>query len=273
MPGALAQDGYFGAKLVSVFKDPMHPGRSGHRGVVALFEPRLGSPVCIADAEEITLIRTASASALATDVLSRPESSVLAILGTGHQAIAHVSAIACVRKLSRVVLWGRTRDRANRAMREIEKETSLKVQIAEYPEAAVRDADIVCTATGAATPILFGRWLKPGMHINLVGSSGPATAEADDELVRRASYFVESRQTALAQAGELLNAIASGAVTESHIRAEIGEVLLGRKAGRTSANEVTVYKSLGHSVQDLASAVYLYERLAGVPRAEGNAVS
>jgi ornithine cyclodeaminase len=263
MPGALAIDGYFGAKLVSVFADTEHPGRSLHRGVVVLFEGVEGHPVCVADAEEITAIRTAAASAAATDALARPDAAALTVLGCGRQAEAHVRAIGVVRPISSVTIWGRDPARAAALAGRLSGDGVAAVGTTASAAAAVAHADIVCATTGAAEPILEGAWLNPGVHVNLVGSSGPAQAEADNEVVRRARYIVDSRDSALAKAAEFLRARAAGAVDDDHLLGEIGEVLLGRLPGRTDAADITVYKSVGHAVQDLAAAAYLYESGAG----------
>ncbi|HEY3951093.1 ornithine cyclodeaminase family protein [Phenylobacterium sp.] len=267
MPGALAVDGYFGAKLVSVFADPARPGRSLHRGVVVLFEAAGGRPVCVADAEEITAIRTAAASAVATDALARPDAAALSVLGCGRQAEAHVRAIGRVRALRQVTLWGRDPARAATLAERLNHAGVGPVRTAASVAAAVADADIVCATTGAVDPILQGAWLNPGVHVNLVGSSGPAQAEADAEVVRRARYIVDSRESALAKAAEFLRAREAGVVGDDHLLGEIGEVLLGRLASRTGAADITVYKSVGHAVQDLAAAAYLYESGAGAPTA------
>jgi len=216
--------------------------------------------VCFADAEEVTLIRTAAASAVATEALSRPESSRLAVLGSGRQAVAHAVALSQVRRLEKIVVWGRTRDRAESAAERIADLCALDVSAADDVATAVADADLICTTTSAPNPILLGNWVRPGTHINLVGSSGPSTAEADNDLVCRASFFVDSTQSALAQAGEFLRTKATGRIRDDHIRAEIGSVLLGRHPGRCEADEITIYKSLGHAAQDLKATAYLYER-------------
>lgn len=262
MPGALGRQDYFGAKLISVFADPERPGRSAHRGVVALFDGKSGFPLCIADAEAVTLIRTASASALATKVLAREQASVLAIIGCGQQAAAHVEAISRVRQLRQIVVWGRSTVTATSFAERLAGTTRLSIRVANDIESAVREADIVCTVTASREPILKGTWLRAGTHVNLVGASGPTAAEADCELVRRSRYFVDSRQAALTQAGELLRAKESGTVDDGHIAGEIGEVLAGRCEGRLGNDEITVYKSLGHAVQDLAATAYVYQQLA-----------
>jgi len=260
MPGALGQDGYFGAKLVSVFGDPERPGRTAHHGLVVLFEGESGHPVCVADAGAVTRIRTAAATAVATDALARSDARTLVLIGHGHQAGAHLEAISQVRSLSRVLVWGRDPARAQAFADETGASLGLPVEAAGDARAAVAQADIVCTLTSSPEPVLQGGWLQPGAHVNLVGSSGPATVEADHEVVTRGRYFVESRETAWAAAAELLRARDAGLVGESHVCGEIGEVLAGKAQGRRSDDEITVYKSLGHAVQDLAAMAHLHER-------------
>ncbi|WP_454759980.1 ornithine cyclodeaminase family protein [Caulobacter segnis] len=250
MPAALLDAEVFGAKLVSVFADGQ--GRKAHEGVVVLFDGVGGAPVCVADAGEVTAIRTAAASAVATDVLARPDANRLAILGTGRQAAAHIEAIGKVRNLKSVTVWGRDLQRTRAFAAE------LSVEAAPDVESAVAGADIVCTVSTAVDPILNGAWLEPGTHVNVVGSSGPMAAEIDAELVRVSRFVVDHREHVLVHGGEFLRAKAQGLVGDDHIAGEIGEVLAGRVEGRQSADQITVYKSLGHAAQDLAVAAWLY---------------
>jgi len=256
MPGALGERDMFGAKLISVFGDPARPGRRRHRGLVVLFEPEEGRPVCIADAEEITLIRTAAASAVATDALARADARVLLLMGTGGQARTHLAALPLVRRFERILIWGR--DPAKAEALAAEYADRLPTEAIADARTGTEAADVICTLTGASTPILFGDWVRPGTHLNIVGSSAPGPIEIDVPLVARARYIADSRASALAAAAEFLVAREAGVVTDSHIVGEIGEVLLGRVPGRTSADDITLYKSLGHAVQDLAAAAHLY---------------
>lgn len=260
MPAAMSERGVFGAKLVSVFKRP--DGTKAHEGVVLLFDPDSGAPVCLADAGEVTAIRTAAASAVATDALARPEASVLALLGTGRQAAAHALAIAKVRDLRQIRVWGRTSERAQAFAAEVAAETGVET-IALTLDAAVVGADIVCTVTAATDPILGAAQVARGTHINVVGSSGPAQAEIAGDLVAASRFIVDHREHVLAHGGEFLRAKAAGLVDDAHIAAEIGEVLSGARPGRTCAADITLYKSLGHAAQDLAAAAWLYRDLTG----------
>jgi len=258
MPGAMGERAVFGAKLISVFPENFNRGIQSHQGLVVLFDPESGAPVCAAHAGEITAIRTAATSAVATDVLARKDSRQLAILGYGEQAATHVRAISKVRKLEVVTIWGRSPERAHIFAVRMQAELGLPILVAATVRDAVADADVVCTVTAASEPILRGEWLKPGTHVNVVGSGFAGPAEVDNDLVVRSRFFVDSREGVLQQGAEFLRAKAAGLITDDHIVAEIGQVLAGDVAGRRSEDEITVYKSLGHVVQDLASAWALY---------------
>lgn len=256
MPGTLGDDDMFGAKLVSVFADPERPSLRRHRGLVVLFEPDEGRPVCIADAEEITRIRTAAATAVATDGLARPDARVLLVMGTGAQARAHLDALTLVRRFERILIWGRTPASMDALVAQYEDR--LPVTVAPDARIAAGAADVICTVTNSATPVLLGGWLRPGTHVNLVGSSGPGPVEVDSNLVAASRYIADSRASAFDAAAEFLVAKADGRIDDSHIVGEIGEVLLGNVQGRRTPDEITVYKSLGHAVQDLATTAHLY---------------
>jgi ornithine cyclodeaminase/alanine dehydrogenase-like protein (mu-crystallin family) len=258
MPGAAADT--FGAKLISVFPGNFAKGVQSHQGFVALFDPADGATVAMLHAGEITAIRTAAASAAATRVLARQDARRLAILGYGEQAETHARAMALVRPLSEIVLWGRSPERALVVARRLEDELSLPVSVAPTVREAVAGADIVCAVSAAPEPILEGAWVAPGAHVNLVGSSTAATREADDALVARGRLFADHREGVLRQGGEVIHAIAAGLIDEAHVLGEIGEVMAGSLTGRRAEDEVTIYKSLGAIVQDLFSGWHVYRR-------------
>jgi ornithine cyclodeaminase len=268
MPGYIADPPLFGVKTVAKYSHP--PGSppelslGSHVGIVQLFDAQTGLLLAIIEGGSLTAIRTAAASALATDALARPDARRLAILGTGEQARRHVTAMAAVRPIDHVAVWGRNPAHALAFAAGL----GLPARVAATVESAVADADIICTTTPAVDPILNGAAVRPGTHVNLVGSAIPTTAEADVALVARSEFYADYREAALAQAGELRNAIAAGAVTADHIRGEIGEVLLGKAPGRSGDEAITVYKSLGVTAQDLAAAdVVLHAaRAAGMGR-------
>jgi ornithine cyclodeaminase/alanine dehydrogenase-like protein (mu-crystallin family) len=260
MPGALAAHGPFGAKLISVFHENFAKGIQSHQGLVILFDPETGAPVCVLHAGEITAIRTAAASAVATDALARKDARRMAVLGYGEQAATHMRAIRKVRDLESIVLWGRSPERARAFAERMQTELGVPVTAARSVKEAVANADIVCTVTSAPEPILKGEWVRPGTHLNLVGSSYAGPVEVDNDLVVRSRFIADSREGVLAQGAEFLRAKAAGLIGDDHIVAEIGQVLAGQIPGRRSNEEITAYKSLGHVVQDLASAWALYSQ-------------
>jgi ornithine cyclodeaminase/alanine dehydrogenase-like protein (mu-crystallin family) len=258
MPGALGDNAAFGAKLVSVYPENFAKGRQSHQGLVVLFEPSTGEPVCVAHAGEITAIRTAAASAVATDALARAGAERLSILGYGEQAATHARALLKVRAIRAVRVWGRSIERAETFCHRMSAELDIPFSCSPTVEEVVSDADIVCTVTAAREPILKGAWIRAGTHLNLVGSSVAGPAEVDSDLVARSRFIADSREGVLRQGAEFLRAREEGVIDDSHIVAEIGEVLAGDIEGRRSDSEITVYKSLGHVVQDLASVWALY---------------
>jgi ornithine cyclodeaminase len=267
MPGATAD--VFGAKLLSVYPDNFAKGRQSHQGFVALFDPESGETAAMLHAGEITAIRTAAASAAATQVLAREDAHRLAILGYGEQAHAHAVAMAQARPLTAIALWGRAPERAAALAARLEAELSLPVAVASSVREAVAEADIICAVTAASEPILEGAWLAPGTHVNLVGSSVATAREVDDDLVVRARVFADHREGVLVQGGEIVHAMAAGLIDETHVLGEIGEVMSGAKPGRATAADITLYKSLGAIAQDLFCGWYVYRRAL----AEGRGVT
>lgn len=260
MPGYLAEPECFGVKLVSLIPRNKPPQYSSHLGLVLLFEVEHGQPVALLDAAEITAIRTAAVSGLATRLLARPDASSLAILGAGEQASSHLAAMLAVRKLKRVRVWARDRDKAAVFAQSEGAKHGIPIEVADTVKDAVTQADIICTVTKAREPILLGEWIEPGTHLNIVGSSVAATAEIDTPAVLKSRFFVDYRSSTITEGGEYLRALRAGAITPEHILAEIGEVANGSKAGRTSPNDVTLYKSLGIAPEDLASAHYVLQK-------------
>ena len=260
MPGYLGDPECFGVKLVSLIPRNKPPQYSSHLGIVLLFEVEHGQPVAMLDAAEITAIRTAAASGLATQLLARPDASDLAILGAGEQASSHLAAMLCVRTLRRIRVWGRDPHKTAAFAQAESAMHGITVEVAETPRDAVTGADIICTVTKAREPILLGEWIQPGAHLNVVGSSVATTAEIDIPTVVKSRFFVDCRSSTLTEGGDYLRALRAGAITPEHILAEIGEVANGSKVGRTSPNDVTLYKSLGIAPQDLASAHYVLHK-------------
>jgi ornithine cyclodeaminase/alanine dehydrogenase-like protein (mu-crystallin family) len=255
-----------GAKVVSVFPGNHDAGLDSHQGFVLLFEAGHGRPLAVADAAAITAVRTAAVSALATRLLARPGETELALLGSGVQAETHLAALLAVRPIARVRVWSRTPERARRFAAAMTETHGLPVEAAPTAEAAVAGAGIVCTLTSARESVLEGDWLAPGAHVNAVGSCSPAARELDAEAVARARLFVDSRESALAEAGDLLSAIAQGAVAADHIAGELGDLVAGRVTGRTRDDEITLFESLGIGIEDLAATHHVYAKAVAAGR-------
>ena len=261
MHGAVGPSRFCGVKAITVFGDPARPGRHRHRGTVTLFDATSGELLCVVDAEAVTRLRTAATSAVATDVLATAGSNSLGVFGTGVQAYEHVRFISLVRRLDRVVIWGRDFARGRMLADRVRSQLGLSAEATEHGEAAA-DCEILCTVTASPTPILPGAWVRPGAHVNLVGSSRASSCETDTALVAKSRFFADSRGAVQAQGAEFILAKASGVVGDDHIVGELGDVLSGTVAGRQEPDEITVFKSLGCIEQDLAAAWIAYEHSA-----------
>jgi ornithine cyclodeaminase/alanine dehydrogenase-like protein (mu-crystallin family) len=207
------------------------------------------------NASPITAIRTAAVSGIATRALAREDANVLAIIGAGHQAHPHIAAMLEARQFEQIKIAARSVESAE----QLAADWPLAVAV-ESAEEALRDADVVCTVTSSAEPVVLGDWLKPGAHVNAVGACFPNIRELDGEAIARATLFTDRRESCENEAGDYVLALAEGAIAEDHIQAELGEVLAGAHPGRTSEDEITVFESLGLAVEDLASAEYLVGR-------------
>ncbi len=256
MPGALGHPPVFGAKLISYF--PKNTSLPVIQGVIALFDGESGRLKALIDATSVTALRTAAASGMATRALAREGASTLALLGCGVQAEHHLRAMRAVRPIERVLVWGRSVDKAA-AFAKRSAAGGLKVEAVPDAKTAIEAADLVCTVTGSRTPVLEGLWLKPGAHVNLVGAFTPTTREADTDTILRSRVFVEILEFALREAGDLLIPMAEGRMTAAHVVGEIADVLTGAITGRQSASDITAYKSLGNVAQDLATAEFAHE--------------
>ncbi len=260
MPGALQNPDVAGVKIVSVFPGNADTPYESHQGAVLLFEKKHGCLLAVVDAGEITAIRTAAASGAATRVLALDDAGDLALLGTGTQARSHLDAMRSVRTLRRVRVWDRQHDKAERFADVHAKRCGLRIEAVSSVRDAVDGADLVCTTTGASEPILEGGWLAPGAHVNAVGACFPSARELDTEAVKRARVFVDCRESAMHEAGDLLIPIREGALDASHLQGEIGDVLLDRVEGRTGPHDVTLFKSLGIAIEDVAAVEHVYRK-------------
>lgn len=261
MPGMLGslqgKDPIAGAKVITVMPGNHAHGEESHQGVVLLFDQERGRPLAVLDATAVTAIRTAAASAVATRVLAREDAGDLAILGSGTQARSHLEAMRAVRLVRRVRVWSRNPESARR----FAGEAGETVEPMASAQEAVEGADLICTVTAATSPVLQGDWISPGAHVNAVGACTPKARELDSAAVARSRLFVDRRESALAEAGDFLLARSEGAVTDDHILGELGEVLERRIPGRRSGEEITLFKSLGIAVEDLAAGRHVYRKV------------
>lgn len=261
MPSYRAGDrAAYGLKAVCFFAGNPALGLDSHQGGVMLFSAETGELLALMNASAITAIRTAAVSGAATKLLARDDASELAIIGSGVQARAHLEAMSCVRAIKRARVASLTIDHARRFAEAIGSRHAFPIEPVESVEAAVRGADLIVTATTAEHPILKREWISAGAHLNVVGSSIPTTREVDTATMAAATLFVDRRESTLNEGGDYLFAMREGAIGPDHIRAEIGELLIDKHPGRTSPEEITLFKSLGLAIEDLASAAYLYRK-------------
>ena len=260
MPAYVGSPPAIGAKVITVFPDNHGTALDSHQGAVLLFEGDHGSLVAVMDASSITAIRTAAVSGLATRLLAREDAADLAILGTGVQARTHLEAMCAVRPVKRARVWSRNAAAVRELATRASERHGIPVAPAASARAAVDGADIVCTVTASREPVLSGEWLAEGAHVNAVGASLASARELDTAAVARGRLYVDRRESALNEAGDFLIPKREGAICDDHIVGELGELLLGRVPGRRRDNEVTIFKSLGLAVEDVAAARFLYER-------------
>ena len=249
-----------GAKVITVFPGNDATPYDSHIGVVLLFDATYGRLLAVADASSITAIRTAAVSGLATRLLSRPESRELALLGAGVLAMPHLEAVRAVRPIERVRVWSRSGTRAEEFAKRARALGDLEVQVCASARDAVTGADVVCTITSSRMPVLQGAWISPGTHVNAVGASLSSARELDTAAVQMASLYVDRRESTLAEAGDFLIPRSEGAVDDTHILGELGDLVRGTVVGRTSRDQVTLFKSLGLAVEDVAALRHVYER-------------
>ncbi len=260
MPGYMRDIQSMGVKIITIF-----PGNEGteydtHLGAVLLFGAEHGELKAVMDASEITGIRTAAVSGVATRLLAREDAGDLAILGSGVQAHSHLDAMRAVRKIRRIRVWSRNPQHARQFAEQESRRVGMRVEPVGSAQEAVTGADIICATTASSEPVLCGDWIAPGAHINAVGSSVPQARELDTAAVVKSLLFVDRRESTLNEAGDFLIPKKEGAVGDDHIRGEIGEILIGKVKGRQSPQDITLFKSLGLAVEDVASAHHIYNK-------------
>ena len=254
------EQGAFGLKAICVFPENPAKGKDAHQGAVMLFSRETGELLALMNASEITAIRTAAVSAVATRLLAREDAQQLAIIGAGVQARTHLTALAAVRTIKHARVAARNIEHAHQLVREMQPKFSFPIEAVETNEQAVRDADMIVTATSSLEPVISKDWISPGAHINAIGTHSPNSREIDGATMAAARIFTDRGESALNEAGDYLLAAKEGLVTPASILAEIGELLIGTKPGRTSRTEITLFKSLGLAIEDVACADYLYQK-------------
>jgi len=260
MPAFIGKPRTMGVKVISVFPGNVGTDYESHQGAVLLFDADHGQLLAAIDAGEITAIRTAAVSGVATGILAKKDASDLAILGSGTQACSHLEAMRLVRDIRRVRVWSLPLDHAREFAARQSERHGITVEFMETSQAAVEGADIICTVTSAKEPVLRGEWIAAGAHINAVGSSNPFSRELDSAAVVKSRMFVDRLESVLNEAGDFLFPKKEGAVSDDHILGEIGDILLNKLEGRQTEEEITLFECLGLSVEDIASAHHIYSK-------------
>jgi ornithine cyclodeaminase/alanine dehydrogenase-like protein (mu-crystallin family) len=253
-------DAIFGLKAICVFPGNAAKGKDAHQGGVLLFDGETGEPLAMMNASAITAIRTAAVSGVATRALAREDACDLTIIGAGVQARSHLFAISCVRSLKRARIVSRNLDHAQQLVAEMQKHFDFPLSAVADAQDALLDADLIVTATTAYEPVVQRDWIAPGTHINAVGTYSRKAREIDTATMVDATIVVDARESALNEAGDYLIAASEGAIGPENIRAELGEILIGNSIGRTTRDEITLFKSLGLALEDLSAAAYLYQK-------------
>lgn len=260
MPAVIDSPAAMGAKLVTVYAGNHARGLTSHLATIILLDPATGALVALLDGRYITEARTAAVSAVSVDRLARPDATRLAIIGTGVQARSHLDAIKHVRPLTDVRVWSPNAEHCAAFARSASTDTGLTVRAAASARTAVRDADIVVLVTASPVPVIDADDIAPGTHLCAVGACRPTQREMPTALVARSRLFVDSRTAALVEAGDIVLPLAEGAFSADHIVGELGSLILGRCEGRRSADDVTLFKSLGMAVEDVVAAQLVVER-------------
>jgi ornithine cyclodeaminase/alanine dehydrogenase-like protein (mu-crystallin family) len=247
----------FGLKMVSVFPENAQNNIPSIQGKMLVMDDQTGTPLGLIDAEYLTSLRTGAASGLATDLLALPEARVLAIFGTGAQSKTQVNAVLEVRKIKKVIVFGSSKDKSKQFCQYIEREHQVSSLVGDLK--SLKEADVICTATTSTHPLFSSHQIKSGVHINGVGSYKPTIREIPSEVVQKSLLVVDHRESALSEAGDIIIPIQEGVIDAQSIHAELGEILIGAKKGRLNSEQITMFKSVGNAVQDLAMAAHLLQ--------------
>jgi ornithine cyclodeaminase/alanine dehydrogenase-like protein (mu-crystallin family) len=254
MPGYLAADDHMAVKVVSVFDDNPARGLPLIHALVVVVDATTGAPAAVMDGTYLTALRTGAASGAATDLLARQDARTAAIFGAGVQGRTQLEAVCAARPIQETWIYDLSPERAAAFADDMSRQLSLPVRVAATPTEAVRQADVICTATTSSSPVFQDGDLQPGTHINAVGAYTPQTREVPPETVLRARVVIDHHESSMAEAGDLLIPLGQGLMTKDHIYAELGEIAAGIKPGRSSPEEITLFKSVGVAVQDVAAA-------------------
>jgi ornithine cyclodeaminase len=252
--------GVFGLKAICVFPENPEKGKDAHQGAVMLFSRETGELLALMNASEITAIRTAAVSAVATRLLAREDAHQLGIIGAGVQARTHLTSLAAVRPIKSARVACRNIEHAEHLARELQPSFSFPIEPVRTNEEAVRGADLIVTATSSPEPVLKRDWISPGAHVNAIGTHSPESREIDSATMAAARIFTDRLESALNESGDYLLAAKEGVVTPESILGEIGELLIGTKSGRRSSTDITLFKSLGLAIEDVVAADYVYRK-------------
>jgi ornithine cyclodeaminase/alanine dehydrogenase-like protein (mu-crystallin family) len=260
MPGFLKKEEVVGTKVITIYPRNHQNGLPSHQGVVLLNDSKDGSLKAMIDGMEITAIRTAAVSAVASNLLAKKDSKVLCLLGSGVQARTHLEAIALVRPIAQVKVWSQNNGKAQLFKEEMEQKFAIPIEVCQTVESAVQQADIICTLTASTVPILKGEWVKAGAHINAVGASQATDRELDSELVKKSFFYVDRVESAVNEAGDYLIPLKEGLIDSKHIVGEIGELLIQKIPGRQADTDMTIFESLGLAIEDIKAANFIFQK-------------
>ena len=260
MPGYVNKQDIMGIKSVSVYPENANIGLESHQGSVTLFNALNGTPLAIMEAGQITAIRTAAVSGLATRILAKKNSKILAILGSGIQAKTHIEAMTTILNLEEIRVWSKNKKNAKKLVEEQRKKYAIPFRPFDTVNEAIYNADIICTTTAAVELILQGNYLMQGVHINAVGSSVRNTRELDGFAIKLSKLYVDKIESTINESGDFLMAKQEGTIDDNHIIGTLGEILTKQKKGRNNINDITLFKSLGLAVEDIATAFFIYDK-------------
>lgn len=261
MPGYAVDKGVMGIKVISVFHGNRQLGLPSHQGIVMLMDANNGTPLMTFDAKEITAIRTAAASAVATKLLAREEAAILTIIGSGEQAERHIESVCLVRNIKQINIFSRNTGNANSLADKLKHQYPIDFAVYTDAAAAVKEADIICTVTSSSNPVIKADWIKPGTHINAVGACTPNAQEIDSSLMVNSKLYTDCYESIYTEPGDFLIPFKEGLIGKEQVVGEIGEVLVGDKPGRMNKEEITLFKSLGIAAEDIFSAFHVYTKI------------